>query len=80
MCAVSVVGSAEWIKLQFVLSHSFCRETAAETFLREDILRDMMALRFFGEAKAAICVKRQKAACPAHVPLCVPVDFGGSPS
>ncbi|XP_067223967.1 uncharacterized protein [Chanodichthys erythropterus] len=40
----------------------------------------MMALKFFGEAKAAICVKRQKAACAAHVPLCVPVDFGGSPS
>lgn len=83
MCAVSVVGSAEWIKLSLcshIRSIDYCRETAAEKFLREDILRDMMALRFFVEAKAAICVKRQKAACAVHVPLCVPVDFGGSPS
>jgi len=63
-----------------IRSVDYCSEVAAETFLREDVLRDMMAVKFFGEAKAAICVKRQKAACAVHVPLCVPVDFGGSPS
>ncbi|XP_077083469.1 HMG domain-containing protein 3-like [Siphateles boraxobius] len=63
-----------------IRSVDYCSEIAAETFLGEDVLRDMIAVKFFGEAKAAICVKRQKAACAAHVPLCVPVDFGGSPS
>uniref|UniRef100_A0A673HLD4 Uncharacterized protein n=1 Tax=Sinocyclocheilus rhinocerous TaxID=307959 RepID=A0A673HLD4_9TELE len=63
-----------------IRSVDYCRETAAETFLGEDTLRDMMAFKFFGEAKAANSVKRQKAACAARVPLCVPVDFGGSPS
>lgn len=63
-----------------IRSVDYCREIAAETFLGEDVLRDMIEVKKFGEAKAAICVKRQKAACAAHVPLCVPVDFGGSPS
>ncbi|CAI5669792.1 unnamed protein product [Oreochromis niloticus] len=39
---------------------------------------EMVDLKFFGEAKAATCIKRQKAAQMAHAPLCVRVDFGGS--
>ncbi|CAM4545501.1 unnamed protein product [Leuciscus chuanchicus] len=63
-----------------IRSVDYCSEIAAETFLGEDVLRDMIAVKHFGEAKAAICVKRQKAACAAHVPLCVPVDFGSQPT
>lgn len=63
-----------------IRSVDYCKDTAAETFLREGLLKDMMAFKFFGDAKSAICVKRRKAASAAHVLLCVPVDFSGSPS
>lgn len=61
-------------------SVDYCGETGTETFLREDVLEEMIGLKFFGEANAAACLRRQKAACEAHVPLCVPVNFGGSSS
>ncbi|XP_076731234.1 uncharacterized protein LOC143413016 [Maylandia zebra] len=59
-------------------SLDYCRETVKEVFLQEHIVMEMVDLKFFGEAKAATCIKRQKAAQMAHAPLCVRVDFGGS--
>ncbi|KAL4001473.1 c-opsin [Sarotherodon galilaeus] len=61
-------------------SLDYCRETGKEkeVFLQEHIVMEMVDLKFFGEAKAATCIKRQKAAQMAHAPLCVRVDFGGS--
>lgn len=61
-------------------SVDYCGETGIETFLREDVLEEMIGLKIFGEANAAVCLTRQKAACEAHIPLCVPVNFGGSSS
>ncbi|CAI5660873.1 unnamed protein product [Oreochromis niloticus] len=59
-------------------SLDYCQETVKEDFLQEHIVMEMVDLKFFGEAKAATCIKRQKAAQMAHAPLCVRVDFGGS--
>nr|XP_054590759.1 uncharacterized protein LOC129154712 [Nothobranchius furzeri]XP_054590760.1 uncharacterized protein LOC129154712 [Nothobranchius furzeri] len=59
-------------------SLDYCRETVKEVFLQEHIVMEMVDLKFFGEAKAATSIKRQKAAQMAHAPLCVRVDFGGS--
>ncbi|XP_039457289.1 uncharacterized protein LOC120434006 isoform X1 [Oreochromis aureus] len=63
---------------EYLRSLDYCRETVKEVFLQEHIVMEMVDLKFFGEAKAATCIKRQKAAQMAHAPLCVRVDFGGS--
>lgn len=61
-------------------SVDYCSETGTETFLREDVLEEIIGLKLFGEANAEVCLRRQEAACEAHVPLCVPVNFGWSSS
>ncbi|XP_055006082.1 uncharacterized protein LOC110159374 [Boleophthalmus pectinirostris] len=61
-------------------SIDYCDATGREAFLQKDVLDEMVGLKFFGEAKAAVCLRRQRSACEAHVPLCVPVNFGGSSS
>ncbi|XP_072315572.1 uncharacterized protein, partial [Eucyclogobius newberryi] len=58
----------------------YCEEVVLESVLSEETLNQMVEQAIFGEDKAAQCVKRQKATHTAHVPLCVPVNFGGSGS
>lgn len=50
-----------------------CTEMATEEFLKEEVLTEMVGLKFFGEAKKTICLKRQRHALATHVPLCVQV-------
>ncbi|XP_048840051.1 uncharacterized protein LOC125713150 isoform X2 [Brienomyrus brachyistius] len=59
-------------------SIDYCRKTVPEIFLKEDILREMVSLKIFGEAKAVTCINRQKVAQAAQVPLAVMVEFGES--
>lgn len=51
--------------------------TAFEELLDSSVL-EMVKLRFIGEAKEAVCLKRQKSAQAAHVPFSVLVALGKS--
>lgn len=64
---------------EHIRSLDYCRDTAAEECLKEEVLSEMADLKLFCEAKKATCVKRQKNAQEAHVPLCVVVSFQESP-
>ncbi len=59
-------------------SLDYCCETAFEEFLESSVLDEMVKLRFIGEAKKAVCLKRQKSAEAAHVPFSVLVALGKS--
>ena len=55
-----------------IRSLEHCSKMASEEWLKEEVLSEMVKLKFFGEAT---CTKRQKNALKAHVPLCVQVSF-----
>ncbi|XP_039602669.1 uncharacterized protein LOC120524899 [Polypterus senegalus] len=59
-------------------SLDYCHDTAFEDILNPIVLDEMVALKFFGNEKKAVCLKRQKAAQAACVPFSVLVEFGGS--
>ncbi|XP_028649584.2 HMG domain-containing protein 3 [Erpetoichthys calabaricus] len=59
-------------------SLDYCHDTAFEDILNPIVLDEMVALKFFGNEKKAVCLKRQKAARAACVPFSVLVEFGGS--
>ncbi len=59
-------------------SLDYCCERAFEEFLESIVLDEMVKLRFIGEAKKAVCLKRQKSAQAAHVPFSVLVALGKS--
>ncbi|XP_042601264.1 uncharacterized protein LOC122140687 isoform X2 [Cyprinus carpio] len=56
----------------------YCCERAFEEFLESSVLDEMVKLRFIGEAKKAVCLKRQKSAQAAHVPFSVLGALGKS--
>ncbi len=58
-----------------IRSLDYCTEMATEEFLKEEVLSEMVALKFFGDTKKTICLKRQRYAKAAHVPLCVQVSL-----
>lgn len=62
-----------------IRSLEYCSKMASEEWLKEEVLSEMVKLKFFGEAKKATCTKRQKNALKAHVPLCVQVSFQKNP-
>lgn len=64
---------------EHIRSLEYCSGTAAEEYLHEDVLTEMVDLKFFGEAKKATCVKRLKNAQAAHIPFCVEVPFTEPP-
>ena len=64
---------------EHIRSLEHCTEIATEEWLKEEMLSKMVELRFFGDAKKAKCIKRQKIALKAHVPLCVEVSFEKDP-
>nr|XP_023685188.1 uncharacterized protein LOC111853001 [Paramormyrops kingsleyae]XP_023685189.1 uncharacterized protein LOC111853001 [Paramormyrops kingsleyae]XP_023685190.1 uncharacterized protein LOC111853001 [Paramormyrops kingsleyae]XP_023685191.1 uncharacterized protein LOC111853001 [Paramormyrops kingsleyae] len=59
-------------------SLDYCCDTACEEILNPTVLDEMVVLKFFGNEKKAVCLKRQKAAQAACVPFSVLVEFGGS--
>lgn len=59
-------------------SLDYCSETVFEELLDPSALDEMVKLKFFGEAKKAVCLKRQKVAQTAHVPFSVLVALGDS--
>ncbi|XP_031416705.1 uncharacterized protein LOC116218625 isoform X2 [Clupea harengus] len=64
---------------QHTRSLEYCTETAADESLEPEVLDEMVTLKFFSEAKRAMCLRRQKMAQAAKVPFAVLVDLGGSP-
>ncbi|KAK0152218.1 HMG domain-containing protein 3 [Merluccius polli] len=53
-----------------IRSLDYCTEMATE-----EVLSELVALKFFGEAKKKTCLKRQRYAKATHVPLCVQVSL-----
>lgn len=60
---------------EHIRSLQYCTDIATEECLREEVLTEMGHLKFFGDSKKSTCIKRQKYAQEAHVPLCVEVSF-----
>ena len=60
---------------EHIRSLQYCTDTAEEEHLKEEILSQMVQLQFFGDAKKATCLKRQRNAQACHVPLCVDVTL-----
>ncbi|KAG1925878.1 hypothetical protein F2P79_025235 [Pimephales promelas] len=59
-------------------SLDYCFETAFEEHLEPRVLDEMVELKFIGESKKAVCLKRQKIAQTAHAPFSVLVALGES--
>lgn len=59
-------------------SLDYCCDTVFEELLDPSVLDEMVKLKFFGEVKKAVCLKRQKVAQTAHVPFSVLVALGDS--
>lgn len=56
------------------------RSDTTPIILDEEALTEMVASRFFGDARKQSCLNQQKPATDAGVPLSVEVTVGGPPS
>ncbi|XP_076863832.1 uncharacterized protein LOC143516123 [Brachyhypopomus gauderio] len=63
---------------EHIRSLDYCSCTASEEELEERVLDEMVNHKIFGVPKKNMCLKKQKAAMSAHVPLCVEVTLSGS--
>lgn len=74
-CKMASRSGLTFTHCEHICSLQYCTDMATEEYLREEVLSEMVHLKFFGESKKAACIKRQNYAKAAHVSLCVEVSF-----